>query len=258
MGEWEQGFLSVEIHEVESIIREQYCDYLSLFTEVNSIAVGLQNAISINKDDGLELCAASLYCSSLASIQGAVMLLLRGMESQSRTLLRTAWEATISLAAFGKNKDKAFDWIQQFDQAGRSQIAKNTKKWQSDELQQTAEQLKKFESYERYFEAKINKPKLSELAENAGRTEQYLSEYMVLSWSAHAHQFELDKRHMIKDEQTNVIGMKNEPQIEGLENTWLLAIQFELQVIEDLALFFDFDKSRLDSFKQRILNLIPK
>ena len=97
----EHGFLSDETAGVVNAVEQRYAAWLTLFRSVNERAVKAQYEAADPRAYLPALVAAACYMRTLTNIQGAVLLIVRGLDAPGRILLRAAMESLFKLKAVG-------------------------------------------------------------------------------------------------------------------------------------------------------------
>lgn len=254
MTTYEDGFLSKSIDEVRSIVHEQYGPWVTLFYATNRSAVQVQHALVIDRGNPVQLYAAALYARTLSSIQGAVIVLEKGMEPQARTLLRMALEAFFALAAIAKQPN-IVQRLHEAHGAEQRRVAKNMKRWQSPELQSFVQKHLSAGTFEKFLHSEDKEIKALDLAKVGGYEDFYRTVYMVFSWSAHSAPTDLE-RHLVKDGQGKLIELRNEAEFGDQIPSWCCAIELLIKSQEALAeVFSTLDVSHLKKAKDALHGL---
>jgi hypothetical protein len=94
----EIGFLSPDVASHEKVLRLRYAEYFSLCDRSIRLCHRLKFGLTVHNRDGQEIFAAGLFLKLLADAEGALILLMHGMPSQTHSLLRVAVECLIILA----------------------------------------------------------------------------------------------------------------------------------------------------------------
>ncbi len=253
----EQGFLDDETQVVQQIVRDRYSDWRELLLRLSKVAVANQHAIRVPLDCDPCRYAAVAYARTLSTTQGAVRLLEIGLVPQARTLLRAAMETMFALVAL--TKTPAFiDRLLEGHKAERRRIAGNVRGWEAPELKAQAEHLEASGALQSSIDSKAKKLTTFQVAEAAQLQEWYRGPYMVFSWSVHGAPADLD-RHVVLSADKQVESLRNEPEIDKQESTWMAAIEILLMSTEALAtLFSNVDRTQLEQINTEKLDLAKK
>jgi hypothetical protein len=81
----EQGFLSDDIMQCRDQIRQRYARYFDFIQRVNTFCQQVKFRIDGTSTNDQNLMASRLIIKLLADMQGAVLLVERGLASQART-----------------------------------------------------------------------------------------------------------------------------------------------------------------------------
>jgi Family of unknown function (DUF5677) len=180
---------------------------------------------------------------------------MKGLASQAECLLRMSLEALFGLAAIARN-DEAIAKLNQSHEFEKQEFAKKLKQWRTTGEHKIDLEALKAIDIDKYSELKITRVSTSSIAKLGNYESWYKNTYMRLSWASHNAINDLEKHLVIKD--TEIIGMKNEPQIEDLEFAFCCAIQILINAHNELSEVFkipvnikitDFIK-QLESLKQ--------
>ena len=88
MGLDDEGFLSKEAENAIELIRGKHKRHFELLWRVNKCFQNLKYRLSVFSKDGQQVISTCLMIKLLNDIQGAVLLLERGLGSQARSLIR--------------------------------------------------------------------------------------------------------------------------------------------------------------------------
>jgi hypothetical protein len=197
--DFSQGFLSPAVIAVAKLIRNRYAPWIAAFARANRYGVELQHSIQVDGGNRQHVLAACLFARTLSNAQAAVILLGRGMEPQTRAMLRTTLESLFALAAVVTDPALAdrFTFAHHIEQR---RMFFGAREWTSPELKERAaaaatdDKLKEIEAHISETEAK--KISAEALAKAAGLHEWYLTAYGLLSWAVHSTVGDLE-RHVV-------------------------------------------------------------
>lgn len=230
------GFLGSELLTVKSIVREKHHPWHTLLVATNRSAVELQFQASVTRESPRELIAETAFSRTLATVQGSIQLLEVGLLSQARALLRTALEATFFLGAAHASPAFAAT-LAASEEAEKRSLLDKLRQWSELDVQSALSDALNDEVLKALAESKVREVKIYEVAKEAGMLNWYFSLYSLLSYDAHTTITSL-RRHLQRDGAGNVSHLKNEPQIEGQEETWAYAVEILIRASEMFASVF--------------------
>jgi hypothetical protein len=231
----EDGFLSDETAGVVDAVEQRYAAWLALFRSVNGRAVKAQYEAHIPRAYLPALVAAACYMRTLTTIQGAVLLIMRGMDAPARILLRAAMESLFKLKAIEQDRN-VVNAILAGDDFHRKGLLKKYKRIDDPQLQAELDRIGELKSpaADSFTEWGVTPLTVEQMAEKADMTKLYLSAYPVLSDTAHAGIRDLE-RHVETDHAGEVTALHNEPNIDNLETLFLMATEFLISALEGFA-----------------------
>jgi hypothetical protein len=172
--------------------------------------------------------------------QAALLTAVKGMDVQTRILLRCLLESLFILVASSISEDIAKEFVAA-DQLERRKIFNKARSWRADSLKKLAvnhatDEMK--EKIERDIEETGAKKVYAEqMAIKAGLHDWYLTAYSIFSQSVHASIRDLEK-HLITDGQKNIIGLKNEPSTENIDRLFITAAEAMLHALKAVERVF--------------------
>jgi Family of unknown function (DUF5677) len=248
-----RGFLSDAVREVRADVRQRYASLAALLDEVNRRAVEAQHTIKIDRNCAAELYGAVLFGRTITSTQAAVLLLEHGLPSQSRAVLRAALETLFCLGAVANQPHRAEEFLASH-QADRRKVAKRVGEWKNPALRAAVESQLTEEKLSEVLSTSGKELNLRDLAKLAEIEDWYLSMYLLLSFSAHGSVADLAK-HLVRDNLGEVVGLRNEPEVEAQSASWCYAIEIQLHAIRALSKLFSLGEPELDDFESRLILL---
>lgn len=229
------GFLSSGLDNFKEKIRQKYPKHYEIALAVNEYAQQLQYKIEISKnytDSGVQistdkLLAAILYSRTVTSYQAFLLVSQRGMDQQTKMLLRCMFESLFPLVAIQKNKDYSkqliaadeCDRLKTFNKIIRHRNRQNPKDPEITEIQAWANQSK-----EKIEKENIKKIGVADCAEKAGLLDWYDTVYSLLSGTVHSSIRSLQEA-LVLDESEDLISLKNEPEIDEFGHLYATAIE---------------------------------
>lgn len=231
-----QGFLSDAVEDVRTEVLARYAPWRQLLLRANAHAVDLQHLADINSMQPRDLLAAAHFARLLASVQASVIVLERGMISQSKALLRMALESLFALEALHLKPEIAAD-LARTHEVDKRVVADRMLRWKSPELRAAVSASISDDELKSLSSSKAREVKTFELARDADMTDWYLSLYAVLSFPVHGAVSDLTA-HLETDSDGNIVALKNEPEVDGQEPPWAYASEIIIKATESFASVF--------------------
>lgn len=236
MHNFECGFLSEPFEDIRNQVREIYPSWHSLLHQINCESVETQHTISIHPENDQEVYAAALFARTISSTQAAVILLEHGLVSQARCVLRSGLETLFALGAISE-KPEIVERITEWHKYEQQRTVKNMRNWKHPDLKRIAEMELAKDSVQELLNPEASSISTFDLAQAAGLEDWYRSIYMTFSWSTHSAPIDLE-RHLVKDQNGNLMEFKNEPEINEQEVSWLVAIDTQIKATYALSRIF--------------------
>jgi hypothetical protein len=99
-----EGFLSQDVAALVEQIKLQFAPWFRVAMRFSSLGMRLLPALKPNTNNNQQLLAATAYGRTLTSFQRAYILAERGLSADARTVVRSAAETAIFMAALSKGK----------------------------------------------------------------------------------------------------------------------------------------------------------
>jgi hypothetical protein len=164
---------------------------------------------------------------------------------QARTLFRSAIESLFTLTAIAKDSNFLDDLLAHHV-AEQRRFAKNVRRWQHPELKTIAESEMASGRLQKYLDSNGRQLTTEEIARRAGLEDWYRTVYMVFSWSTHGAAMDLD-RHAVVGDDGQILELRNEPETEDQDSSWLCAVEILLEAASSLSVIFKgIDKAKLE------------
>ncbi len=249
----EQGFLSKDVDEFVKQNHLEFKDTFDLITDLNRYAQSLMFKINAHDNMFQELLLASLYIRALSSFQSIVILAEKGIESETRVLLRSFMEVMFTLVACCKSKATAEKYVLN-DKIDSLKTIRRVKQYKGKSILPNVKKMLKHE-HELDLEIKSNDIKrisIEDMSKLAGLHHHYLTVYDVLSRTAHSKVKDIE-RNLNQDQNRFIWGPKN------IKNEYLLltAASFMIIISDHINDFFDIENSKpLKSFNDRTVKLM--
>lgn len=188
MGLDDEGFLSKEAENAIELIRGKHKRHFELLWRVNKYFQNLKYRLSVFSKDGQQVISTCLMIKLLNDIQGAVLLLERGLGSQARSLIRVGVEALIVLG----NVCNSAEFFQIYVYAGekeRLKLMRAIKKSTSPALEDVKAHITEEmidEVSKEITEANVKKERIEEWATQAKLEGLYDGAYRLFSQDIHS------------------------------------------------------------------------
>ena len=237
----EHGFLSDEILLLKNKLRKDYTEWFEVLYLINAHCQSLQYKLNIDDQNSQQIVCAVLFSRCLSICQAAIVIAMKGMDVPTRILLRCVLESLFILVASSKSEDIAKEFVAA-DQLERRKYFNKARSWKDDSLKELAakhatDEIKK--KIEKDIEETGSKKIYTEqIAIKAGLHDWYLTTYSIFSQSVHSSIRDLEK-HLIVDDQKNIIGLINEPSTENIERLFATAAESMLHALMALDRIFD-------------------
>ena len=197
----DHGFLSEEIVQFQQQIRERYPQHFDLIHRINSFCHQGKNRLSIRNRDGQQVLAVCLLIKLLDDIQGAVLLVERGLASPCRSLLRVGIEALFILANICQYDDfyKSFIYGSEIDRLKLVRAIRENPAPVFDDVRPyaTLELIERLAN--EIKEAETTKEAAAQLADHVGLKYLYDGFYRLLSQDVHSSPRVLEKYVVMND-----------------------------------------------------------
>ncbi|MFN4017573.1 MAG: DUF5677 domain-containing protein [Reyranella sp.] len=105
------GFLSVDLDCLKDRVRWDCPDVAGLVYDVSALGQKLLPTTASLPQTRQNLLAGVLFLRGLQSVQGAILMIERGMDLESRTLVRSAFETLFYLGAAAKEEEFVEDFM---------------------------------------------------------------------------------------------------------------------------------------------------
>ena len=236
------GFLEVESLGLESHIHSSYGQYIAAFRKLNQFAWSMQFEFTVPKPERSirEAWSVILYARTLNFSQAAYMLALKGLRVQAETQLRCSLETLFRLGALKNHPD----FLVEYDLSDRKDNIKKVRAIISHLQQKGSKDKKQIKSLEKKCKVmltefisklrahqpdtflkyddkqafeKFSLP-VSRIAQKAELTDLYDLAYRLSSSSVHSDAVSLENGHFVIGDSSEVEFLKNEPEIEELDD----------------------------------------
>jgi len=255
----QHGFLAEDELGVSKALSSRYSTSIDLCKDLNSYLQSYQYKLTIHNQDHVEVLSATLYAQFLSTSQATLLLLFKGMGSQTRMLIRCMLESLFPLAAVAENRESAKKFLLSSSYIERRKklnafIAFSQK---TESCLDTLKENKKFleETNAEIKKHNIEKYSVYNCAEDSGLSDWYETLYRYTSDDVHSAVSSLQERLSLCPEGV-IKFIKNEPEVEDLDELFATIANCQLKALEATSTVFKDDKSQqIEVFKSRIENL---
>jgi len=239
----ENGFLGEQINEIMSEIYNQNKELFDYIIELNSFAQRFKFRLDVKVDNLQQIVATCAFIKFLNSFQSVFILAQRGLESDSKALLRVALEELFILKGLCDDPDFTKKYLGT-DLLQRREVLKilekdTSNKTFSKELKSsfTPEEINEISNKLDEEIKKIDAKKISikQLAEDVGLYDFY-SAYKVLCDDIHTSPRTLEK-YITTDDSSGAIFL-TEPTTVDVEKTLSTLIYLMFTALENLMILF--------------------
>lgn len=215
-----EGFLSEEAAEVALEARRRFAAEFQILIDACQAAHRLLGELQVAPDNIRELLAATTFERLLSTVEGAILLLQRGMIPQVHILARSAIETWFILAAVAKDPSFAELFVLSEEHArknGLTRLIRGAKRRGRSDAD-LATELQLLAQLEASLEEKRPRDfNTFEVAKIGGRLDYYDSAYVHLSLAVHTSLRSLDQAITKVDAQGLVAELERGPSFEGFE-----------------------------------------
>ena len=244
------GFLSHERDTVREAIRNRHVKHFYLAKRVNMFCQERRVRMEVYNRDPQQLIAACLMLKIFEDVQGSILLLESGLDSQGRSLLRIATEALIILAKVVSSEEffRAYILAGERDRLKLLNAIKSNQLYVNEEIQQdiTPELIEQIKNSIEGTESK----NVQLWAKDVNLDVMYDVVYRLFSQDVHTHP-RLIEKYMVFREDGEVgqirwgTGVGNDISTELIEAAKILLLAmdaidhlFELQIKEEIKTFW--------------------
>lgn len=235
MGRFEEsGFISEDLTSYKNHIIAKFSDLYGEVLRINEYAQQLQYKLDIHKENPDELVAAILYSRIISIYQALILVSERGMLQQVKMLLRCILESLFPLVAISENEGYSKELISA-DEIVRLKALNKLIRYKErigakDKDLETAKALAV--TVKNTIEKDgIKKIRVEDAAVKAKLLDWYDTAYCHLSNTIH-HSMRSLEEHLHFDADRDIEGLKNEPEIEGLNTLYIVAIESVIYAVK--------------------------
>jgi hypothetical protein len=188
----QSGFLSDAAQKEAASFREALSGWVVLYFSLNRFAQELLGRMEVNNRNAAHLLVFSGFYRVLTSFQGVFLLVERGMDMESKVLLRSITDTTLVVTAASKNVDFVKRYIRA-DEDSRLKLMKRTLAVKDVSSFLPPEQITQFRNEVAKLEAEkkaagknwTSVMRISDIAEEAGLADVYKQHFSYLSLFTH-------------------------------------------------------------------------
>ena len=259
------GFLGEQIEDIHKQICQDNKGLLDFVLELNRLAQEIKYKLEIHNEDAQELTIGALYIKTLQSFNSIVILSLRGLESDSKALLRVMLEAAFYLKATCIDDNFVFEYING-DELERFKIINRIV---HDKGNVFSEEAKKYATRDKLEELKSKIPpkkdnplEIHKVAEKAKMNDFYQLVYGHLSADVHTSVRSIEKYYGL-DENGKVIYFDCIPRTDSLNVTLSTACSILITILDCCTEFFKLNytevlNNKIEWLKEFDKNVVSK
>jgi hypothetical protein len=247
------GFLGKQVENISQDTYEKHKELYDLIFEINKFAQKIKYEFVIHNQNIQELTIGSLYIKIIQSFESVIILSQRGLETDSKAILRVMLEAVFYLKSIYLDPDFVYDYIMG-DEIERYRILFKVSK---DNENIFSEELKEYVKKENPRKLKQKKEKDNSLeiynvAKKAKMYDFYQLVYGTLSSDIHTPIRSLEKYYGI-DENGNVSHLICVPIFTDLTAVILTACSILLVALDCLSMFFKLNyESKISNYNENL------
>jgi hypothetical protein len=195
-----QGFLSPEIEQHRTTIRDRHASHVGLFERINRYCQDKKYALTPNNRNGQEVLATCLYIKLLNDVQAVFILSERGLCSQARSMLRVSLDCLIVLGKTCKEHEFFREYIRHGEDS-RLRLLNAIRKSPPNRMVELREEitltlLKSIKD----FIGGLGKRNAENWANDVGLSDMYLSTWRLFSGDVHSTPPVVDNYLMLNEE----------------------------------------------------------
>lgn len=249
------GFLGNQIEKVSQDVHEKHKGLYDLVFEINTFAQKIKFEFNIHNQDNQELTIGALYIKTIQSFESVIILSQRGLDTDSKAVLRVLLETVFYLKSMCIDPDFVNDFIKG-DELKRykilSRILKDTEGDFSKEIKKYAEKEDLSELKSKIPKKEDNPLEIYKVAKKAGMYDLYQLVYGNLSCDVHTSVRALEKYYGI-DENGKVSYLECIPIFTDLVAVIITACSILLVALDCLSKFFKLNyESKIANYRESL------
>lgn len=243
------AFIGIQIEEIRKKHIENNTEVLGFINdlnrELNRILYSLKHTDDMNRDCFL----IGLFCKIIQSFNSLIILSNYGLESDSKTVLRSMMESTFNFRAIVYDEN----FFEKYLKSGDKQtlyLMNNIKKYPDFFGKEIKDKLNedKIQKIEDAIEG-LSRIKTFKLAKKARMKDIYLYTYNLFSLEAHGNAKAIIRNHILENED-DTISFDMMPKYGDYNFTLLTSISVILYVLDGINEYFDIDITEtIDEYK---------
>ena len=249
------GFLSEEMFDYEKDIQNRHKEYLELAAELNKLAHRIIYSIEVHASLN-DLLLATLFTRQTASFQAFIVLIRKGLLTQSEIILRNILETSFIIGAIGKDGDfgKKFVFSENLSRKkALVRLSENYKKNGKEVDQETIDLIAELQKFIK--DKNIKEFSIEQIAKIANLTDLYDTLYPLTSRAVHTSPRGLDKALVVND-QGELMSVDYGPVVEGFDMQLASAIDMTLYTMHEAANNFDYEVAEIEELRAKLKRLI--
>lgn len=255
------GYLGNEINNITKNAYESYSDLFDIFFKLNSYVQGAKFKYIIHRGNIQENLVATILIKVLDSLQSAIILAFRGLDSDAKVILRAAIESFIILKAISKDEIIAKEYLdsEKVEALKLMNIIFNDQnKVFSESLKSHVNKSDIASLKDEIDSKKLHEIKVQDMARKGETLILYDYAYRLLCSEVHTSVKSLDK-YLKADGDLGVEVIECAPQFNDIPKILLTAIIVIFDTIECINVVFKVESNEiLSGFETRFEELLEK
>jgi len=253
----EEGYFSPDIKNTTDEAIRNYGDFIDLYFQANRNLLLIRYSTEVDSEDAKQLIVTALSIKANDSIQAAVNLLLLGLESDAKALIRVALEAIIILKTVCVDDQ----YIEKFLSTEKAVILKFMNAIAGDQNKEYPDVVKKSVDPEQlsklYDEVKSNNIQEVNVLEYAQKSKlTYLYDYIYRIHSNDIHTNPKTVMKYLKVQDNDINGIDPCPRIDELPRSMVAIFCLLREMTECICDLFSIDKTSSIALFDKIHNFI--
>jgi hypothetical protein len=256
----EHGFAGAHPNGFERAFKEKYSKQIDICMEINRLAQEFQYKLEIHNRHSQELVAGVLFSRILSTYQAALLLCFKGMKPQVEMLIRCILESFFPLVAISKDASFVKEFVNS-DEIEKSKAIRRIIDYKKRHgiTDLSSEEKVLSDTEERIKTLNCRKISTYDCAKKAGLLDYYDTVYPYMSSAVHASVRSLEDSLVVQKGSDVITALKNEPEIDHLEELFSTLVVCLLISIESMCIIFEIDQpENLAAINQAIEKLSKK
>jgi len=190
----EEGFLSTDTDDLVEQCNKTYKEWVELCESINKYCLNIINKLQVHPNERQECLVSALFLRMLAIFEGSYILNKRGMDSETKILLRTLLETLFSLCAIAKHQEIAEEFFREHYYLKYKALKKMMESSSKEIIPDSKDDSLRLIELKNEVSKQKSKPlSVQELSKKAELGDFYTSVYPLFSWTVHSNIMEIGK-----------------------------------------------------------------